>query len=252
MNIQVLIDQAKSYEEQLPEVTAVTIPNNEKIAGFIDHTLLKPQATMNEIKQVCQEAREYHFASVAVNPIFTPQAVIELESSGVRVCNPIGFPLGGDFTEVKIAESKAAIAAGADELDMVLAIGLLKSGCYESVYDDIAIVVETCHKQNVLVKVILENCYLNRFEKIIACLLSKEANADFVKTSTGFGPSGATFEDVSLMRSVVGGPEVMGVKAAGGIHTWSDVKKLIEAGANRIGTSSGVQIVAQAIQGRRQ
>ena len=252
MNIKVLIDQAISKQEHLPKKVSYSIPNGNDIAGWIDHTLLKPQATMNEIKQVCQEAREYHFASVAINPIFTPLAVHELDSSNVRVCNPIGFPFGGDLTKAKIAESKAAIDAGADELDMVLAIGLLKSGCYESVYDDIASVVETCHEYKVLAKVILENCYLNHFEKIIACLLAKEAKADFVKTSTGFGPSGATIEDVSLMRSVVGEPEEMGVKAAGGIHTWTDVKNLIEAGANRIGTSTGVQIVAQALQGNQQ
>jgi deoxyribose-phosphate aldolase len=251
MNIKVLIDQAKSYQEQLPNKVSFATPKSSEIAGWIDHTLLKPQATIEEVAQVCQEAREYHFASVALNPIYTPQAVVELKKSGVRVCNPIGFPLGGDLSKVKIAESKAAIEAGADELDMVLAIGFLKSGCYESVYDDIASVVETCHKHKVLAKVILENCYLDRFEKIIACLLAKEAEADFVKTSTGFGPGGATLEDVALMRSVVGGPEEMGVKAAGGIHTWTDVKNLIEAGANRIGTSSGVQIVAQAVQGEQ-
>jgi len=218
-----IIEQAKTFENKLPEKKNFPIPNKDEIAGWIDHTLLKPQATIEQVSELCQEAKEYRFASVCLNPVYVPQAVKELEGSGIPVGTVIGFPLGANLTHTKVAESKAAIEAGAVELD-----------------------IETCHENNTLLKVIIENCYLDRFEKIVACLLAKEADADFVKTSTGFGSSSATVDDVALMRAVVGGLEEMGVKAAGGIRTWADAQNMIAAGATRIGASSGVEIVTEA------
>jgi len=241
-----IIEQAKFFETKLPDRVHFPIPNKDEIAGWIDHTLLKAQATTDQVSEICREAKMYNFASVCLNPVFIPQAVHELAGSSIPVCTVIGFPLGANQTKTKVAESKAAIEAGAVELDMVIPIGMLKSGKYESVYNDIRAVAVTCHENDALLKVIIENCYLERSEKIMVCLLAKEANADFVKTSTGFGSSGATIDDVSLMRSVVGGPEEMGVKAAGGIRTWADAKEMIAAGANRIGASSGVKIVKEA------
>ncbi len=241
-----IIEQAKSFEMNLPDKKKYPIPDKSEIAGWIDHTLLKAQATTEQVKKICHEAREYQFASVCLNPVFIPLAVKELEGSGVPVCTVIGFPLGASQTSDKVAESQAAIEAGATELDMVIPIGLLKSGDFESVYNDIHAVAATCHEKNALSKVIIENCYLERIEKITACLLAKEAGADFVKTSTGFGSGGATIEDVALMRSIVGSQEKMGVKAAGGIRTWVDAQNMIEAGATRIGASAGVTIVREA------
>jgi deoxyribose-phosphate aldolase len=246
MNIKPLIEQAKSYQENLPERENFPLPAPDEIAGWIDHTLLKAQATVEQVSKICQEARVYKFASVCLNPVFIPQAVRELEGSGVPVCTVIGFPLGATLTEAKVDESLSAIKAGAKELDMVLPVGLLKSAYYQEVYDDIAAVAHTCHEHGALLKVIFENCYLDNFEKIMASLLCKEAGVDFVKTSTGFGSGGASLEDVALMRAVVGGPQEMGVKAAGGIRHWDDVQAMIKAGANRIGASSGIQIVSEA------
>ncbi len=241
-----IIEQAKAFEKQLPEKKNFPIPGKDEVAGWIDHTLLKPQATTDQVSELCREAREYQFASVCLNPVYVPQAVKELEGSGVAVGTVIGFPLGANQTHTKIAEAIQAIEDGAVELDMVIPIGLLKTGKYESVYNDIRAVAEACHEKDALLKVIIENCYLERFEKIMACLLVKEADADYVKTSTGFGSSGATVEDVVLIRSVVGSPDEMGVKAAGGIRTWADTQNMIAAGATRIGASSGVKIVTQA------
>lgn len=246
MNFSTILDKAKTYNEKLPDSIKFDAPTKDQIAGWIDHTLLKPQATTEQVSKLCKEAREYKFASVCINPVFIPQAVIELEGSGVPVCTVIGFPLGANQTTTKVAESKDAIDSGAIELDMVIAIGLLISGDYKAVYEDVKAVADTCHEKGALLKVIIENCYLDRFEKILACLLCKEANADFVKTSTGFGSSGAIIEDVSLMRSVVGSLEEMGVKAAGGIQTWADAQNMIAAGANRIGASSGIKIITEA------
>lgn len=248
MNIKSLIDQAKSYQENLPDRKNIPLPAPDEIAGWIDHTLLKAQATVEQVSKLCQEARMYKFASVCLNPIFVPQAVRELEGSGVPVCTVIGFPLGATLTQAKVDESLAAIKAGALELDMVLPVGLLKSGYYQEVFNDIAAVAGICHDHGALLKVIFENCYLDRFEKIMACLISKAAQVDFVKTSTGFGLGGASLEDVALMRAVVGGPQEMGVKAAGGIRHWDDTQAMIAAGANRIGASSGIQIVMEAQQ----
>jgi deoxyribose-phosphate aldolase len=249
MSLKSILDQAKAYQQDLPTPAALEIPGPESIALWIDHTLLKPQATAEQVRTLCDEAREYRFASVCLNPVYIPLAVAELEGTGIPVCTVIGFPLGANQTTVKAFEAQAACDAGAVELDMVLSIGQLKSGDFQAVLDDIRAVAETCHKNDALLKVILEMCYLDSFEKIMACLLCKKAEADFVKTSTGFGSGGATLEDVTLMRALVGPPDKMGVKAAGGIRTWEDAQNMIAAGANRIGASSGVKIVAEAKAG---
>jgi deoxyribose-phosphate aldolase len=246
MNIDSLLSLAKTYANDLPTPTALPLPKGESIAGWIDHTLLKPQATADQVIQLCKEAREYRFASICINPIFIPLAHKELAGSDVPICTVAGFPLGATQTSVKAYEAGAACKAGAEEVDMVLSIGELKSGRYQAVYEDVLAVAEVCEKHNAILKVILEMCYLERFEKILACLLCKEAGADFVKTSTGFGSGGATLADVTLMRAVIGPPEEMGLKAAGGIRTWEDAQNMIAAGANRIGASSGVKIVREA------
>lgn len=220
------------------------IPADEAIAGKIDHTLLKPDATPDEIAQLCFEARKNQFASVCVNPTHVKLAADLLKDSEVRVCTVIGFPLGATLPEVKAFEALDAIKNGATEIDMVVNIGALKAGDYTTVAQDIRGVVQVCHPRNGIVKVILEMALLQEEEKIAGCLLSKEAGADFVKTSTGFGPGGATVEDVALMRRVVG-PK-MGVKAAGGIRSYSDAQGMVAAGATRLGASAGVRIVTEA------
>ncbi len=213
----------------------------EDLAGKIDHTLLKPQGTEDEIRQLCREAREFRFATVCVNPTWVPLCAQLLQGSPVKVCTVIGFPLGATLSEVKAFESQRCAALGAQELDMVLNIGALKSRNYDVVEEDIAAVVNVAHQLGAGVKVIIEAAYLSDEEKVEACALSKAAGADYVKTSTGFGPGGATVEDVALMRRVVG-PE-MGVKAAGGVKTPEDAKAMLAAGATRIGASAGVKIV---------
>jgi len=245
MELKKIIELAKHYQDELPPSQGKPMPVGLEIAGWIDHTLLKPNATEAQLKQLCDEAIRYHFASVCINPVFIPRAVEYLSGSPVPVCTVIGFPLGATSTAVKVDEAKWSLTAGAKELDMVIPVGLMKSGSYQAVFDDILAVTETVHQRNGLVKVILEMCYLDEFEKILACLLCVHAGADFVKTSTGFGPSGATISDVSLMRAVVGSPEKMGVKAAGGIRTLADAKAMILAGATRIGASAGIQILAE-------
>jgi deoxyribose-phosphate aldolase len=212
-------------------------------ASLIDHTLLKPQATEEQVRQLCAEASQYHFAAVCVNPVWVPLCAERLAGSGVKVCTVVGFPLGADLSEAKAFEAKRCIALGAKEIDMVINIGALKSGRYDVVRDDIAAVVRASHARGAIVKVIIENAYLTDAEKVAACALAKSANADFVKTSTGFGPSGATAADVHLMRLVVG-PQV-GVKAAGGIKSGEDYRAMVAAGANRIGASAGVKILAE-------
>jgi deoxyribose-phosphate aldolase len=216
-------------------------PIDTTIAALIDHTLLRPEATREDILKLCREAREYKFASVCVNSYWVPLVAAELAGSPVKVCTVIGFPLGSTSTEAKSAETQAALRAGAHEIDMVQNIGALRSGDYAAVQADIAAVVEVAHCAGAIVKVILETALLDDNQKIIACQVAKKAGADFVKTSTGFGPSGATIHDVQLMRRTVG-PE-MGVKASGGIRTLDDLKKMIDAGATRIGASSSVKIV---------
>ncbi len=215
------------------------------IARLIDHTLLKPEATAQQIVHLCAEAREYRFASVCINPWYVRLAADLLSDvADVEVCTVVGFPLGATTPQVKAFEALQAIADGATEVDMVINVGALKSKRYDAVARDIRAVVQAAHGAGALVKVIIEAALLSDEEKIAACLLAKQAEADFVKTSTGFGPGGATVEDVALMRAVVG-PE-MGVKAAGGIRSYQAAQAMIAAGANRIGASAGVRIVAEA------
>lgn len=210
-----------------------------KLNKYIDHTILKPETTKEQVAQILAEAKEYDFASVCVNPTWVAYAAQELKNSDVKVCTVIGFPLGANTPALKAFETKDAIENGADEIDMVINIGALKSKNYDLVLEDIQAVVAASGDK--LVKVIIETCLLTEEEKIKACQLSKEAGADFVKTSTGFSTGGATVEDVALMRKTVG-PD-MGVKASGGARSYEDAIAFIEAGATRIGASSGVAIM---------
>jgi len=212
-----------------------------EIAALIDHTSLKADTVPDQIRVLCREAKEHRFASVCVNSRFVPLCVHELEGSGVPVAAVVGFPLGASSTTVKVCEAEDALRNGARELDLVIPVGLLKAGLIDEVFIDIAGVVEVARRHRAIVKVIIEACYLTDREKIAACLLSKGAGADFVKTSTGFGPRGATPDDVALMRKAVG--PSMGVKAAGGIRTKGDLLTMVRHGANRIGASASVQIV---------
>ncbi len=220
------------------------IPVDANIASMIDHTLLKPDATPDQIAQLCFEARKFGFASVCVNPGHVKLCADLLRGSPVKVCTVIGFPLGATSPEAKVYETETALRDGATEIDMVINIGALKGGDYTWVARDIRSVVETAHAAGAIVKVIIETSLLTDEEKVKACLLSKEAEADFVKTSTGFAGGGATVDDVVLMRRVVG-PE-MGVKASGGVHTYEEARSMVEAGATRIGASAGVKIVQGA------
>ena len=211
------------------------------IAALIDHTILKPEATRADVIKVCREARQYNFASVCVNSYWVPLVRAELAGSPVKVCTVVGFPLGAASTEAKAAEASTAVCAGAQEVDMVINVGALRSGDQEAVKADIEEVVRVSHRGGAIVKVILETALLDDNQKAVACMLAKEAGADFVKTSTGFGPSGATAHDIALMREVVG-PR-MGVKASGGIRTLQDLQAMTAAGATRIGASASVKIV---------
>jgi deoxyribose-phosphate aldolase len=224
-------------------------PTDTSVAHFIDHTLLKAEATHDQIAQLCYEARKYQFASVCVNPTNVKLCAELLEGSGVPVCTVVGFPLGATPTEVKVFETQQAIRDGATEVDMVINVGALKSRDYELVERDIASIARVCHAGNAILKVIIEAALLTDEEKVIASQLSKVAGADFVKTSTGFGPGGATPEDVALMRRVVG-PSI-GVKAAGGIRTFEDAQKMIAAGASRIGASASVKITQESTNGNQ-
>lgn len=217
------------------------MPTCGSLPHLIDHTLLKPDAAHDEIAQLCYEARKHGFASVCVNPTNAALCAQLLAGSDVLVCTVVGFPLGATPTEVKVFEAQQAIRDGAGEVDMVINVGALKSRDYELAERDIASVSHACHAGNAILKVIIEAALLTDEEKVIACQLAKVAGADFVKTSTGFGPGGATAEDVSLMRRIVG--PGMGVKAAGGIRTFEDAQKMITAGASRIGASASVKIV---------
>jgi deoxyribose-phosphate aldolase len=214
------------------------------IAKYIDHTLLKPDASQDQIAQLCYEARKHGFAAVCVNPTYVKLCSQLLQGTDVHVCTVVGFPLGATPPEVKSYEAQQAIDDGATEVDMVLNIGALKSKDYALVERDIASVARTCHAGGALLKVIIEAALLTDEEKVIACQLAKTAGADYVKTSTGFGPGGATVEDVALMRRSVG-PE-LGVKAAGGIGSYETAKEMVSAGATRIGASAGVKILQQA------
>lgn len=211
---------------------------------MIDHTLLKPEATEADIRKVCAEARQYVFASVCVNPHWVRLVAGELSGSAVKVCSVVGFPLGANTTNIKVAETAGAIRDGAQDIDMVLNVGELRAGNHDAVRRDIQAVVDIAHRGGAIVKVILETALLTDEQKVAACLLAKEAGADFVKTSTGFGPGGATVEDVALMRRIVG--PATGVKASGGVRTLEDLKKMVAAGANRVGASASVKIVEAA------
>ena len=219
-------------------------PTDGSLAPMIDHTLLKPDATQDQVAQLCYEAKKCEFASVCVNPSHVKLCSDLLKDSPVRVCTVVGFPLGATSTETKVFEAQKAIRDGATEVDMVINVGALKSRDYELVQRDIASVARACHSGGSILKVILEAALLTDEEKVAACQLVKVAGGDFVKTSTGFGPGGATAEDVALMRRVVG-PD-LGVKASGGIRTLADAEKMIAAGASRIGASASVKIVQGA------
>jgi deoxyribose-phosphate aldolase len=221
-------------------------PVATNVAGMIDHTLLKPEATRDDVVKLCDEARKYHFASVCVNTTWVPLAKSLLANSGVKVCAVVGFPLGAMTPTAKAYEAREAVRQGAGEIDMVINLGALKSGDFETVFEDICRVVKAAAPA--LVKVILECGSLNDEEKVIGCTLSKLAGAAFVKTSTGFGKGGATVEDVALMRKVVGAG--MGVKASGGVRTAEDAQRMAAAGANRIGASASVAIATGKSKGK--
>ena len=216
----------------------------EGVASMIDHTLLKPDATRQEIEALCREATQFGFATVCVNPVWVALAASRLAGTPVRVCSVVGFPLGATTADVKGYETRRAIFDGAREIDMVINVGALKSGDLRTVERDIEAVVSPCRDCAVLSKVIIEAAFLTDEEKVTACTLSKAAGADYVKTSTGFGPGGATTADVALMRRVVGAE--MGVKAAGGVRDLEGLKAMVAAGATRVGASAGVKIVQQA------
>ena len=221
---------------------AGTVPAD--VAKLIDHTLLRPDATYSDIDKLCDEAKEYGFASVCVNPLFVGRCAKRLKGTGVKTCCVIGFPLGATPKENKALEARRAIRDGAKELDMVIAIGALKSGDHRSVYEDIRQVAEAARDGSALLKVIIETGLLTDEEKVAACVLAKKARADFVKTSTGFGHGGATVHDVELMARAV--DHQLRVKASGGVKGVEDARKMVAAGASRIGTSVGVKIVRES------
>jgi len=233
--------------EVLPE-TGLACPDwappKQGIAGLIDHTLLRPDACEAEVIELCAEARKYRFATVCIQPAWVARAVRELQGSAVKTCTVIGFPHGASLTPVKCAEAEQALKLGAEELDMVIHAGALKSGNEDLVFTDIRCLADLARQAGAVVKVILEMGSLSEQQKITACVLAKLAGADFVKTSTGFGPAGADPADVSLMHRVVGGE--MGIKAAGGINSYQRMELMMQSGATRIGTSAGVRIVEQA------
>lgn len=240
-----LIDLSQAYLHDLPPAAPTPpVPQGEEIASFIDHTLLKPEATAEQVKIICQEARQHAFAAVCVNPSFVPLVHGLLKGTKILVCAVAGFPLGASLPSIKAFETLTLLEHGANEIDMVINIGALKDGAYGLVLNDIAGVVQTAHNQQAQVKVIIETGLLSQQEKILACLLSKAAGADFVKTSTGFSTGGATVEDIDLMHRIVG-PQVK-VKASGGVRNLADALAMIQAGASRIGTSSGIKILQEA------
>jgi deoxyribose-phosphate aldolase len=228
--------------------TLGVIPQDQSLAKMIDHTLLKPDATQQEIAQLCFEARKYGFASVCVNPTWVSLCAELLKGATAKVCTVIGFPLGATSSETKAFETETAIRQGATEIDMVINIGALKARDLETVAKDIRGVVTAAHAHGIIVKVIIETALLTDEDKTIASLISKEAGADFVKTSTGFAGGGATVQDVELMRRTVG-PQ-MGVKASGGVRTFEDAASMIKAGATRIGASAGVKIIQGPSNGK--
>lgn len=211
------------------------------LAGYIDHTLLKPDATPADVDRICDEARQYRFAAVCFNPVWIRRAAQRLKGSGVKVASVVGFPLGASAPRIKAAEARQALRDGADEIDMVLNVGALKAGDYQLVERDVAGVADACREAGAICKVILETVLLSDEEKVVASRLAKAAKAHYVKTSTGFGGGGATVYDVALMREAVGAE--LGVKASGGIRTAEEAQQMIAAGATRIGASAGVQMM---------
>ena len=223
----------------------MSAPNSaQAVAALIDHTLLKPEATRSDVERLCREALEYQFASVCVNSVFAAQVAAALKGSAVKTCVVAGFPLGANLPAVKLAETRAALELGAQEIDMVISVGTLKAGDDSAVPAEIESLAAAAHERQAILKVIIETSLLSEDEKTRACEIARDAKADFVKTSTGFSSAGATVADVALMRRVVG-PE-MGVKASGGVRTLADLLKMVDAGASRIGTSNGVTIVREA------
>lgn len=239
--IQLLLDCGAVRVGMCPAAASHTA---HELARYIDHTALKPEATDTDIRRLCREAVEHGFAAVCVNPAWVRLAAEWTAGSQVTVCSVIGFPLGVNVTDVKVYETRRAIFDGAREIDMVIHVGALKSGRDDLVRSDIQAVVDTCREMGAHSKVIIEAALLTDEEKVKACLFSREAGADFVKTSTGFGPGGATVADVQLMRRVVG-PE-MGIKAAGGVRDQATTRAMIEAGATRVGASASLKIVQNA------
>ncbi len=234
------VDELLSFGANRIGAVGPSCPPKRELARWIDHTLLKPDATREQIEKICDEAIEYGFASVCVNPTWVPLVYKKLRGHEPKVCTVVGFPLGATFSEVKALETELAIQQGADEIDMVINIGALKSGDYDLVEHDIRSVVRAAGRH--IVKVIIEACLLTDEEKVKACTLAKIAGANYVKTSTGFSKGGATVKDVALMRKVVG--TEMGVKASGGVRSYEEACQMVEAGATRIGASASVAIVA--------
>jgi deoxyribose-phosphate aldolase len=239
-NIKKILSEFSEFEKSR-KVSELKLSAQE-IAGMIDHTLLKPDATLSEINQLCEEAIQHNFASVCVNPSYVETCFNLIKSSNVKVCTVIGFPLGASTTQSKFLEAEEAIKNGAEELDMVINIGKLKDKDYQFVFYDLKSMADLSKKHLCISKMILETCLLNDEEKVVACILAKEAGLNFVKTSTGFSKSGATVHDVSLMKFVVG--DKLQVKASGGIRSYEDAIAMINAGANRLGASAGVKIIA--------
>lgn len=229
---------AEPSTQSLTDTRPLTRP---QVAALIDHTLLKPEATSADIERICAEAVEFQFASVCVNPVWAPQVAAALAGSPVKTCTVIGFPLGANQTETKVAESQLAMRDGAQELDMVLSVGHLRAGALDKVASDIQHVAQVCRDGGAILKVILETCLLTDEQKRQACQICVDAGAHFVKTSTGFGSGGATTADIALMRGVVG-PD-LGVKASGGIRTLEQLLGMVQAGASRVGASASVAIV---------
>ncbi|GAA4656690.1 deoxyribose-phosphate aldolase [Arthrobacter cryoconiti] len=225
-----------------PKATSLTQDTNHGLAGYIDHTLLKPEASRAEILQLCKEAAEHHFKAVCVNPLWVETAKLALRGTGVLTCAVIGFPLGASNTDVKVFEARGATMDGADEVDMVINIAAARALEKDVLVSDISAVAQVVHGEDSLLKVIIETSLLSDAEKVLACQAAVEAGADFVKTSTGFNGGGATAADVALMRQSVG-PDI-GVKASGGVRTLEKAQEMIAAGATRIGTSSGIAIVS--------
>jgi len=239
-----LVDE---YEHALPPAPqSFPAPTGMELAGWIDQTLLKPEATSDEVRRLCAQARPLRFASICVNPSYVPLTANLLVDSQIKVCAVISFPFGANLPELKAQETRSLIEKGAAEIDMVINIGALKDEDISLAFQDVQAVVNVSTGK-AIVKVILETALLTRREKILGCLVSKAAGADFVKTSTGFGPGGATVEDVALLRRLVGAQ--MGVKASGGIRTLENARAMIAAGANRLGTSAGASILQVAAQG---